>query len=62
VFKFYLAKHALNKANIINDSCQFCRVISQGDVLHITRLQQETYSFHIVNFPFLDGDVPLVPS
>lgn len=62
VFKFFLAKHTLNKANIINDPCQFCHVISQGEVLHITLLQQETYSFHIVNFPFLDGDVHVVPS
>jgi len=55
----YPKEYTLNKANITSDSCQFYPF--QGNVNTRVYHRRDNFSFPIVNFHILDGDVPLVP-
>ena len=55
----------LNKANNYSSNCPFLDLdisISQIQLKLKIYDKWDDYSFPIVNFPFLDGDVPLAPS
>ena len=61
----YPSELTLNKANADNKHCPFLDLdinISQGQLKTKIYDKRDDFSFHIVNFPFLDGDVPLAPS
>ena len=57
----YLPKLQLNKANTSDTEAPFLDLhlsISNGFVLSKTYDKRDDFDFDIVNFPFLDGDVP----
>ena len=60
VNSIYLSELQLNKANVSNTGASFLDLhlsISDGSVK--TKIYDKRDDFDIVNFPFLDGDVPL---
>ena len=49
----------INKSNIDNKECPF---LDNGILKSKIYDKRNDFSFRIVNYPFLDGDVPLSPS
>ena len=65
VNQIYPAELKLNKANISDTEVPFLDLhlsISNGFVSLKTYDKRDDFDFDIVNFPFLDGDVPRSPS
>ena len=63
--EIYPKELILNKANNSGDCCPFLDLhitLSQGNLNTRVYDKRDDFSFPIVNFPFLDGDVPLAPS
>ena len=63
--EIYPKELQLNKANANNDHCPFLDLditLSNGTLITKIYDKRDDFSFPIVNFPFLDGDVPLAPS
>ena len=63
--EIYPAELILNKANTNNDHCPFLDLdiyITNGKLNTKIYDKRDDFSFPIVNYPFLDGDVPLSPS
>ena len=63
--EIYPKELTLNKANNNSLKCPFLDLdvsISQGKISTKIYDKRDDFSFPIVNFPFLDGDVPLAPS
>ena len=63
--EIYPKELTLNKANKDSFHCPFLDLdvsISQGKFITKIYDKRDDFSFPIVNFPFLDGDVPLAPS
>ena len=61
----YLKELTLNKTNTDSTNCPFLDLdilISQSHLKFKIYDKRDDFSFPIVNFPFLDGDVPLAPS
>lgn len=61
----YPKELTLNKANEDTSNCPFLDLnisILQGKIKTKIYDKRDDFSFPIVNFPFLDGDVPLAPS
>ena len=61
----YPKELTLNKANSDNHHCPFLDInfqISHGKLNTKIYDKRDDFSFPIVNYPFLDGDVPLAPS
>ena len=55
----------MNKANANNDHWPFLDLditLSNGKLITKIYDIRDDFSFPIVNFPFLDGDIPLAPS
>ena len=63
--EIYPTELTLNKANLDNHHCPFLDInfkICNGKVDTKIYDKRDDFSFPIVNYPFLDGDVPLAPS
>ena len=63
--EIYPVELTLNKANTNNDHCPFLDLdiyIINGKLNTKIYDKRDDFSFPIVNYPFLDGDVPLSPS
>ena len=63
--EIYPKELSLNKANNNSLKCSFFGFdvfISQGKISTKINDKRYNFSFPIVNFPFLDGDVPFAPS
>lgn len=63
--EIYPSQLTLNKSNINSNRCPFLDLdiqIFQGKLHTQIYDKRDDFSFPIVNFPFLDGDVPLAPS
>ena len=61
----YPAELTLNKANTDNQHCSFLDLdinITNGKLETKIYDKRDDFSFPIVNYPFLDGDVPMAPS
>ena len=59
--RIYPSEHQLNKANVSETEASFLDLhlsISDGFVQTKIYDKQDDFDFDIVNFPFLDGDVP----
>ena len=65
IHEIYPRELTLNKANTNNQKCSFLdlNISIDNEKLH-TKIydKRDDFSFPIVNYPFLDGDVPLAPS
>ena len=64
-YDIYPRELTLNKANNDSSNCPFLDLdisISQSQLKFKIYDKRDDFSFPIVNFPFLDGDVPLAPS
>ena len=65
VHRIYLAEFHLNKANASDTEAAFLDLnLSIHNDIDSTKIydKREAFNFDIVNFPFLDGDVPQRPS
>ena len=65
VGEIYLTKLQLNKANSSDTEAPFLDLnlsITNGIVSSKIYDKRDDFNFEIVNFPFLDGDVPRSPS
>ena len=65
IHEIYPVELTLNKANANDQHCSFLDLdiyISNGKIDTKIYDKRDDFSFPIVNFPFLDGDVPLAPS
>jgi len=61
----YSKESKLNKANTFNTSVAFPDLdlsIANGFIVSKHYNKRDDFNFSIVNFPFLDGDVPRSPS
>ena len=61
VNRIYPSELQLNKANLSDSDASFLDLhLSISDVFVKTKIydKRDDFDFHIVNFPFLDGDVP----
>lgn len=61
----YPSELTLNKSNVTDDRCPFLDLdlrIIDGKLHTKIYDKRDDFTFPIVNFPFLDGDVPLAPS
>ena len=63
VHRIYPAELQLNIANASDTEAAFFRQSTHNDIV-TTKIydKRESFNFDIVNFPFLDGDVPRRPS
>ena len=65
IHEIYPTELILNKSNSTSDHCPFLDLninIVNGKLVTKIYDKRDDFSFPIVNFPFLDGDVPLAPS
>ena len=65
VNRIYPSELQLNKANVSDTEASFLDLhlsISDGFVQIIIYDKRDDFDFDIVNFPFVDGDVPLSTS
>ena len=65
VNRIYPAELQLNKANASDNEAAFLDLnLSIHNDIVSTKIydKRDNFNFHIVNFPFLDGDVPRRPS
>ena len=63
--EIYPVKLTLNKTNTNNDHCLFLNLdiyIINGKFNTKIYDKRDDFLFPIVNYPFLDGDIPLSPS
>lgn len=65
ITEIYPKELTLNKSNLTGDRCPFLDLdlsIINGKLHTKIYDKRDDFSFPIVNFPFLEGDVPLAPS
>ena len=63
--EIYPKELTLNKSNLFGNNCPFLDLdisVLNGKLHTKIYDERDDFSFPIVNFPFLDGDVPLAPS
>ena len=62
--KYFTAKLQLNKANASDTEAAFLdlNLSIHNDIVFTKIYKRDDFNFDIVNFPFLDGDVPQRPS